>query len=94
MDWQSQADMLFFLDIDMAILASDETTYDQYAGNVRKEYEHYSDALYQEGRISILQNFLKRERVFLSDIFKGSGMEEKARANISREIASLKQWNI
>jgi predicted metal-dependent HD superfamily phosphohydrolase len=94
MDWQSQADMLCFLDIDMAILASDETTYDQYAENVRKEYGHYSDALYQEGRINVLQNFLKRERVFLSDIFKGSGMEEKARANISREIASLKQWSI
>jgi predicted metal-dependent HD superfamily phosphohydrolase len=51
--------------------------------------------MYREGRIKVLQNFLGRERIYLRDVFRGSGMEEKARANITREIMilSIKELN-
>jgi predicted metal-dependent HD superfamily phosphohydrolase len=82
----SQGDMAFFLDIDMAILASDEDKYDQYAANVRKEYGHYSDSAYRSGRKKVLELFLERDTIYLSHIFEGNGMEEKARRNMKREI--------
>jgi predicted metal-dependent HD superfamily phosphohydrolase len=78
--------MAFFLDIDMAILASEEDKYDQYATNVRKEYGHYSDPVYRAGRKKVLEQFLERDRIYLSPIFEGNAMEEKARRNMKREI--------
>lgn len=85
----SHKDLTFFLDIDMSILASEAVDYDTYAANIRKEYRHYGDSAYKSGRTSILRNFLKSNRIYTSEIFKDSGMEERAMSNIKREIDQL-----
>jgi predicted metal-dependent HD superfamily phosphohydrolase len=82
-------DLKFFLDIDMSILAAEETKYDVYAAAIRKEYAHYSELAYCSGRRKVLSGFLRRERIYFSDAFEGSGIEERARSNICREIGSL-----
>ncbi|EDQ98081.1 uncharacterized protein LACBIDRAFT_296076 [Laccaria bicolor S238N-H82] len=82
-------DLKFFLDIDMSILAAEETQYDAYAAAIRNEYAHYSELAYCFGRRKVLRDFLQRERIYFSDAFEGSGMEERARSNICREIERL-----
>jgi predicted metal-dependent HD superfamily phosphohydrolase len=82
-------DLKFFLDIDMSILAAEETKYDVYAAAIRNEYAHYSELAYCSGRRKVLSDFLRRERIYFSDVFEGSGMEERARSNICREIGRL-----
>ncbi len=46
---------LYLMDIDMSILASDEATYDKYAQAIRIEYSQYPDAIYNPGRIQVLE---------------------------------------
>ena len=82
-------DLKFFLDIDMSILAAEETQYDVYAAAIRNEYAHYSELAYCSGRRKVLSDFLQRERIYFSNAFQGSGMEERARSNICREIGRL-----
>ena len=82
-------DLKFFLDIDMAILAAEETEYDAYAAAIRNEYAHYSESAYCSGRRKVLSDFLQRERIYFSNAFEGSGMEERARSNICRETKGL-----
>ena len=84
-------DLKFFLDIDMSILAAEETKYDVYAAAIRNEYAHYSESAYCSGRRKVLSNFLQRESIYFSNAFEGSGMEERARLNICREIKRLQE---
>jgi len=83
-------DLKFFLDIDMSILAAEGTKYDAYAEAIRNEYAHYSESAYCSGRRKVLTDFLRRETIYFSDAFEESGMEERARSNICREIGRLK----
>ena len=82
-------DLKFFLDIDMSILAAEEYKYDAYAAAIRNEYAHYSESAYCSGRRKVLSDFLQRERIYFSNAFEGSGMEERARSNICKEIGRL-----
>jgi len=81
-------DLQFFLDIDLAILASDLTRYQQYASQIRKEYSIYPDFLYKTGRKKALQSFLGREKIFY---FYGQDYEQRARKNIENEIYMLNE---
>ena len=82
-------DLKFFLDIDMSVLAAEETKYDAYATAIRNEYAHYTESAYCSGRRKVLSDFLLRERIYFNNAFEGSGMEERARSNICREIGRL-----
>ncbi len=83
-----QEDYRCFLDIDMSILGAKADEYNDYAENVRKEYAIIPDTLYTEGRKQILQGFLEKDRIFLTDHFYGR-LERAARANITAEIEKL-----
>jgi len=76
-----------FLDADLAILASEEAIYDKYIAAIRQEYRIYPDLLYRPGRKKVLQHFLERDQIYYTSVFKG--YEEKARANLRREIKGL-----
>ncbi|KAK6188472.1 hypothetical protein SNE40_004639 [Patella caerulea] len=82
-------DLNYFLDFDMAILGSDEKDYREYADNIRKEYKHHSDDVFNTKRIAVLENFLKRPHIFNTDSFRDL-YEDKARLNITEEIKRLK----
>jgi len=82
-------DSEIFLDGDLLILGSSEETFDRYAESIRKEYSWVSDEKYRVGRIKVLEDFLKRDRIYFTDETYDK-FEKYARSNIKREIKSLK----
>ena len=84
------ADIQFFLDADMAILAADSARYRRYLRGVRSEYSHFDDEAFRAGRMTFLRLILDRKRIFLSE--EGLQLwEEPARANLSAELSEWAQ---
>lgn len=82
-------DCSIFLDGDLSILGGDDAVYDAYAKSIWQEYSRIaSREYYKQRRKQVLENFLKRERIyFTNEMFEK--FEDKARKNIEREIKSL-----
>jgi len=78
-----------FLDLDLSILGASWPSYQQYAAQIRQEYQHVPSQLYQQGRSQVLEKFLERETIFYSKIFQ-ERYEKQARENMQREIQLLK----
>ena len=78
----------YFLDIDMSILGAQRNVYLQYASNVRQEYAMFNDEMYNFGRAKVLNEFLDRDRIFLTDHYNDK-LEQAARENIANEMAPL-----
>ncbi len=76
------------LDIDLAILGTDKTTYNCYTEAIRKEYHWVPLELYVSGRKKVLEQFLLREKIYYTSYFH-SLWEAKARENIENEINTL-----
>lgn len=74
--------------IDLAILGAPDDRYDAYAKAVREEYAHVPDDLWRSGRARVLQRFLDAQVIFPDPAF-AQWLEPQARANLSRELASL-----
>ena len=84
------ADIQFFLDADMAILAADSARYRRYLRGVRSEYSHCDDEAFRTGRTTFLRSILGRKRIFLSE--EGLQLwEEPARANLQAELSEWEQ---
>ncbi|HEY9612956.1 hypothetical protein [Allocoleopsis sp.] len=81
-------DSQILLDADLAILGSDEQDYQTYAQSIRQEYAWMSDVDYRMGRKQVLQSFLQRSRIYVTD-FLFAKLEEKARQNLRWEVAAL-----
>lgn len=81
-------DARLLVDIDLSILGADEHDYDAFERNVRLEYRWVPWFLFRKKRREILQSFLDRPRIYESDLFHDR-YEARARANLSRAIASL-----
>ena len=77
-----------FLDCDIAILGAPDAEYDEYAESIRKEYAHYSDESYAKGRKAVLEGFIEKEHLFITQEFQRD-FEEQARVNLHREIKNL-----
>lgn len=84
------ADIEFFLDADMAILAAEPAHYRRYLRGVRSEYSHFDDEAFRTGRTSFLHSVLEHERIFLSERAREL-WEEPARANLCGELAEWEQ---
>ncbi|WP_298592145.1 DUF4031 domain-containing protein [uncultured Rothia sp.] len=84
------ADIQFFLDADMAILAADSARYRRYLRGVRSEYSHFDDEAFRTGRTTFLRSILGRERIFLSEQ-AFTLWEEPARANLRAELSEWEQ---
>ena len=74
--------------IDLSILGAEPARYDAYADSTRLEYGHVPDALYRPGRAAVMSRFLETEVLFPDPVW-ASRLDEQARANLRREIASL-----
>lgn len=81
-------DNKLFLDLDLAILASEESTYQKYANAIRKEFHIFPDDLYLAGRKMVLEGFLKKEHIYYTEFFQ-ENFEKKARYNIDTELKSF-----
>jgi predicted metal-dependent HD superfamily phosphohydrolase len=74
--------------IDLSILGAAPQDYDAYARAIREEYAHVPEDLWRAGRGRVLQHFLDAPVIFPDPAFAGR-FEAQARANLSRELASL-----
>jgi len=81
-------DVKVFLDLDTSILGAPEEIYNEYGRAIRKEYSWVPDAFYREGRTKILNDFLGRGRIYLTEEV-GAKYEAQARRNIAEEIKTL-----
>ncbi|MEO7976646.1 hypothetical protein [Flavobacterium sp.] len=81
-------DINWLIDFDLKILARDWDDYKIYFEQIRKEYRIYPDFLYKPGRANALKHFLENEFIFQTNEFRNL-YEEKARANIEKEISLL-----
>jgi predicted metal-dependent HD superfamily phosphohydrolase len=77
-----------FLDLDMSVLATEPTIYNQYTAAIRKEFSIFSDELYQAGRKSVLEKFMAGDQIFLTDFFK-ENFEKQVVDNIQNELSNL-----
>jgi len=87
-------DAAALVDADLAILATAEWRYAQYADAIRKEYAWVADRDYYQGRRKVLQGFLQRPRIFRVHDAKdmhGHSVESRARANLAAEIAQIEE---
>jgi predicted metal-dependent HD superfamily phosphohydrolase len=88
MDAGGDADLALLLDLDLSVLAGAPADYRAYAEAVRREYGFVPEPLYREGRRRVLQGFLVRERIYLTDALHAA-WEQVARVNLAGEIAAL-----
>lgn len=86
---RNNSDLAYFLDFDLAILASDYNEYLIYSENIRKEYFHITDNQYLLGRINVLNHFLKKDLLFKTKTFNHK-YNKKAHKNINKELDILK----
>lgn len=84
----SDAATRLLLDLDLSILGARQEDYAAYMLAVRREYAHVPDSAWRIGRGAMLRRFLARGRIFQSAPFAGR-REVQAKANLSRELASL-----
>ena len=81
-------DAQILLDADLAILGSDPANYQQYTQAIHLEYAWVPEPDYRAGRSAVLQNFLKRDRLYFTrQMFET--LEAQARQNLEAEIRSL-----
>jgi len=78
-------DAQVFLDADLAILGSSVSEYGKYTKAIRQEYIWVPEAEYLLARKQILQNFLQRENIYLTE-FMQQTKEKIARNNLEIEI--------
>lgn len=77
-------DLKLFVDFDLAILAADRESYQEYLLKVRKEYGHLSTDYFAQGRSAFLQQMLRQEHIFHTESFRSK--EEAARKNMQWEL--------
>lgn len=83
-------DIPYFLDMDLRVLGQEVKWYDQYAADIRKEYEWVDESSYRAERIKVLNSFLSRSDLYFTPDYHVF-LEKRARSNIEREIQSLSQ---
>jgi predicted metal-dependent HD superfamily phosphohydrolase len=86
---ENDMDAQVLLDADLAPLSADVAVYDRDAWAIRKEFAWIPEAEFRANRASNLAKFLDRPRLFQTDLFFKK-LEDRARSNITREIAILK----
>jgi predicted metal-dependent HD superfamily phosphohydrolase len=74
--------------IDLAILGSDPERYGTYVEDVRKEYAHVPDPLWQAGRSAVLKRILEATPLYPDPGLRAL-FEDRARANMADELRSL-----
>ncbi len=84
------APLAHLLDADLSIFASSDARYLRYTTAVRAEYAHVPEEAFREGRASILSSYLNRPKIYQTAVSQQL-WEDRARTNLAREIAQLRQ---
>lgn len=75
-------------DADLAILGATPERYRESVADIRLEYARFDDEQWRAGRAQVLEAFLSRPWIYRTHIGR-SRWEERAQANIGRELATL-----
>lgn len=79
-------DFAIFLDVDLAILGTDELSYARYEKVIREEFSWMAfEGLYRRGRAKVLSRFLARPSIFRHPRMRAT-YEQQARRNIESAI--------
>ena len=89
MSMEEAEDCRIFLDMDLSILGSNEKAFDDYEAGIRYEYRHIDEAAFRQGRAAILERFLSRDHLYMSE-WGREQFEAKARANLQRSLQALR----
>ncbi len=76
-------------DLDLNVFCANDNAYDEYSRQIRDQYSQYSDDVFNNERIRILNIFLGKKYIFNTRYYREK-YEDVARANLAREIAKLK----
>ncbi|MCP3783902.1 metal-dependent phosphohydrolase [Micromonospora sp. A3M-1-15] len=76
-------------DADLAVLAAPPADYDRYAAAVRREYAHVPDPGFRAGRAAVLTGLLALPALYRLPE-PHARWESPARANLTRELATLR----
>jgi predicted metal-dependent HD superfamily phosphohydrolase len=82
------SDTQVLLAADLAVLAAEPAKYSDYVRGVRGEYAHIDDEAWRTGRSAVLRALLGRRHLFAQALDLNE-WEQRARANISAELAML-----
>lgn len=82
------SDIGLFLDMDLSILGSDETTFKRYDEAIREEYSWATDEQWKVGRAAVMKKFLTRPSIYVTPPLK-ERFEEPARRNMTQLIEKL-----
>jgi len=77
------------LDADLAILGAAPEVYDRYRVAVREEYGALEEPVWRAGRAAVMSGLLARDPLYVTAA-AGRRWEATAKANIARELDSLK----
>lgn len=75
-------------DADLAILAAGPERYADYVAGVRREYDAVPDPQFRKGRAAVLRALLDKPTLFHTEHAR-MAWEERARANVTRELSEL-----
>jgi len=81
-------DLHRLLDLDLSVLAAASDRYRAYAQAIRREYAAVPDELYRPGRRRVLEEFLARRQIYITERLSAL-WEAPARANLESEISRL-----
>jgi predicted metal-dependent HD superfamily phosphohydrolase len=81
-------DAAVLVDADLAVLGADPAGYSTYVAGVRSEYRRVDDDEWRSGRTRVLRAFIDRPAIYATATGRAR-WEERARANISAELAVL-----
>jgi predicted metal-dependent HD superfamily phosphohydrolase len=83
-------DSQIMVDIDLTILGQPEEKFNEYENKIREEYSWVSQEDFLSGRKKVLESFLARQKIYLTDFFR-SKYEAEARTNLNRSVQILSQ---
>jgi predicted metal-dependent HD superfamily phosphohydrolase len=76
-------------DADLAVLAAEPERYAAYVLGVRREYAHVPDDAFAAGRAEVLRGLLVHDGLYRTPLGRDR-WEQRARANLARELAALR----
>lgn len=84
------------VDADLSIFGADDDSFWVYERAIRQEYSFVPWAQYREGRMAVLEGFLKRRNVYMTEPHIYStpeffSLDPQARANLKRALRRLKK---
>jgi len=83
-------DEALLIDVDLSILGRAPEEFAAYDAAIRREYSFVPDDQYRAGRAKVLEGFLHRDAVYLTELFR-ERFEAPARRNLEQAINRLRR---